>query len=174
MCCGESLPASNLWESVWRGRGRGGQGWQIEQHAGSGRLREQADDVLVVRAWGDGRPFGGGSRGAMFARRAGLELYLATQKQSCKEVLTCKEENKFCLSLKFPPLQNAYHFPRPCKHIILASEPTSNENIWEEIPDGALVSIDSRLMLRLHEAPTPFWVTWPSLVRMLLLKASRS
>ncbi|MEC7985218.1 MAG: class II glutamine amidotransferase [Myxococcota bacterium] len=100
----------------------------------------------------------------MFARRAGLELYLATQKKMCKEVLVCKEEDKFCLNVQFPSVMSATKAPRPCKHIIFASEPTGNENIWEEIPDGALVSIDSQLMMRLHDPPSPFWVTWPSCV----------
>ena len=100
----------------------------------------------------------------MFARRAGLELYLATQKQNCKEVLSCKEEDKFCLNIQFPSIHSAKHTPRPCKHIIFASEPTGNDNIWEEIPDGSLVSIDTNLNMQLHDPPDPFWVTWPSCV----------
>ena len=100
----------------------------------------------------------------MFARRAGLELYLSTQKQTCREVLQCQEEDKFCLNTVFPALKSVHHTPRACKHLLVASEPTGEENIWEEIPDGGLVSIDANLMLRLHEAPQPFWVTWPACV----------
>lgn len=100
----------------------------------------------------------------MFARRAGLELYLSTQKKTCREVLQCKEVDKFCLHTQFASLANTRQHPRRCKHLLVASEPTGSENIWEEIPDGGLVSLDEQLQLRLHASPEPFWVTWPSCV----------
>lgn len=100
----------------------------------------------------------------MFARRAGLELYLSTQKKSCREVLQCKEFDKFCLHTQFASLASTKKNPRKCKHLLVASEPTGSENIWEEIPDGALISLDAQLQLRLHGSPEPFWVTWPSCV----------
>ena len=100
----------------------------------------------------------------MFARRAGLELYLSSQKNTCREVLHCKEEDKFCLNSHFPSMHLAKKHPRACKHVLISSEPTGEENIWEEIPDGGLVSVDEHLMMRLHEGPQPFWVTWPSCV----------
>ena len=80
------------------------------------------------------------------------------------EVLQCQEDDKFCLNTVFPALKSVHRTPRACKHLLVASEPTGEENIWEEIPDGGLVSIDANLMLRLHEAPQPFWVTWPACV----------
>ena len=100
----------------------------------------------------------------MFARRAGLELYISTQKKHCREVLRCTEKDKFCLNTVFPRIEFARKHPRRCKHLLIASEPTGEENIWEEVPDGSLVSIDANLMMRLHEAPSPFWVTWPDCV----------
>jgi predicted glutamine amidotransferase len=100
----------------------------------------------------------------MFARRAGLELYLSTQKKHCREELQCHEEDKFCLNTTFPKLATTRIRPRACKHLLVASEPTGEENIWEEIPDGSLVSIDHKLMMQIHDAPDPFWVTWPSCI----------
>jgi predicted glutamine amidotransferase len=97
----------------------------------------------------------------MFGRRAGLELFLATQKINCAEAETCPEADKICLAGILPPLKIAARRPRKCNHLIMASEPIGNQDIWEEIPDGSLVSLDENYKLRLHEAPNPFWVTWP-------------
>lgn len=98
---------------------------------------------------------------ALFARRAGLELYLATQKRSCPDYEICKEPNKVCLMGIMPRIKTTFNRPRRCNHLLIASEPIGTDNIWEEIPDGGLISLDANFMVRIHEAPEPFWVTWP-------------
>ena len=97
----------------------------------------------------------------LFARRAGLELYIATQKTSCPDYQVCKEPNKVCLMGIMPPIKTTLNRPRKCNHLLVASEPIGTENIWEEVPDGSLVSLDDNFMVRVHGAPEPFWVTWP-------------
>ena len=77
-------------------------------------------------------------------------FYLSTQKNHCREVLHCLEEDKFYPNAHFPKMNMAL-YPRPCKHVIIASEPTGDETS-EEIPDGGLISIDAYLMMRLHHA----------------------
>ena len=100
----------------------------------------------------------------LFARRAGLELLLSTQKRFCSDALTCNEVNKSCLKGRLGHITNQLKKPRHCNHLILSSEPIGLEDIWEEVPEGHLISLDSRFNLRLHEPPTPFWVTWPPVV----------
>ena len=98
-----------------------------------------------------------------FARRAGLELYASTQKNFCKDALTCAEPDKICLKGFLPRLQKIGQ-TRKCNHIIIASEPIGQENIGEEIPDGALLSLSSDFVIKVHTPPRPFWVTWPDVV----------
>lgn len=100
----------------------------------------------------------------MFARRAGLELYLSTQKKVCADALLCKEANKICLAGVLPHLQTTALRPRKCNHLLVASEPIDEENIWEEIPDGSLIALDDNMKISLHPAPEPFWVTWPPVI----------
>lgn len=95
----------------------------------------------------------------LFARRAGLELYLATQKKLCPDALTCVEKDKICLAGVLPKLQQSTQ--RKCNHVLVASEPIGTDDIWEEIPDGAMISLDLNFRLHLHEKISPFWVTWP-------------
>jgi len=97
----------------------------------------------------------------LFARRAGLELYMATQKNYCPEAETCKEEDKVCLSGVLPSLSPRIKTGRKCNHLLIASEPIGEDDIWEEVPDGYLVSLNEDFGLRLHGTPDPFWVTWP-------------
>jgi glutamine amidotransferase len=95
----------------------------------------------------------------LFARRAGLELYLATQKRTCADALTCPEANKICLEGIMPKLREERE--RRCNHLLISSEPIGEDNIWEEIPEGALVALSTDFRLSVHKKPEPFWVTWP-------------
>ena len=96
----------------------------------------------------------------LFARRAGLELYLATQKRTCADALTCPEANKICLEGIMPKLREERQ--RICNHLLISSEPIGEDNIWEEIPEGALVALSTDFRLSVHKKPEPFWVTWPA------------
>jgi predicted glutamine amidotransferase len=97
----------------------------------------------------------------LFARRAGLELYMATQKTFCPEIDICKEEDKVCLAGILPSIVPQSKQIRKCNHLLVASEPIGEHDIWEEIPDGFLLSLDENFLVRLHKRPNPFWVTWP-------------
>ena len=96
----------------------------------------------------------------LFARRAGLELYLATQKRSCPDALTCPESNKICLEGMMPKLRVGGR-ERRCNHLLISSEPIGEDNIWEEVPEGSLVALSQDFRLSVHDKPEPFWVTWP-------------
>ena len=97
----------------------------------------------------------------MFARRAGLELYFATQKIHCRDFEICSEPNKICMSGILPHITSTNKMPRKCNHLLIASEPIGEEDIWEEVPDGMMLSVDSSFYLRIHAPLSPFWVTWP-------------
>lgn len=96
----------------------------------------------------------------LFARRAGLELYLTTQKRFCPEAETCPEANKICLEGIMPKLRVGSKYRR-CNHLLISSEPIGENNIWEEIPEGVLVALSTDFRLSVFEKPKPFWVTWP-------------
>jgi glutamine amidotransferase len=97
----------------------------------------------------------------MFARRAGLELYFSTQKRLCEDALTCEEPNKICLAGILPQMTVENGKMRKCNHLLIASEPIGDENIWEEIPDGTLLALDRNWQIKMCSKPNPFWVTWP-------------
>lgn len=102
-----------------------------------------------------------------FAQRAGMELYLATQKLSCVDLQTCQETSKRCMRPSPLPSLAALSLrpgsrSRRCNHLLVASEPVSGEDVWEEVPEGWLLSLDPGLRLRLHPPPSPFQVSWPA------------
>ncbi len=110
------------------------------------------------------------TNGSIFiAQRAGLELYLATQKRTCADFETCAEPNKVCMMGVMPALtrlsERWQQTSRRCNHLAVASEPISDEDIWEEIPEGWMVILDADFLLRLHPPPQPFSVTWPAPLR---------
>ena len=109
----------------------------------------------------------------MFARRAGLELYFSTQKRHCADALTCEEPNKICLAGILPQLTVANGKMRKCNHLLIASEPIGDENIWEEIPDEAFISIGSELAGKDVRSQI-IWVTWPPEVTKHLSKKRNS
>jgi predicted glutamine amidotransferase len=100
-----------------------------------------------------------------FAQRAGMELYLASQKISCVDFDTCSEPDKVCMGGPIPSLsamaRRYARARRRCNHLIVASEPLSGEDVWEEIPDGWSISLDDKLQLRLHPPIEAFNVSWP-------------
>lgn len=77
-----------------------------------------------------------------FAHRSGRELFFATQKRSCADVLTCPQPNKRCLE--------ATRSGQAVSHLLVASEPIGDEDVWEEVPEGGMVilSADFRLSFR--------------------------
>lgn len=88
------------------------------------------------------------TNGTVFvANRSGRELYLATQKFTCRDFDTCPAE-KLCMR---PTRQDDR-----VNHLIVASERIGDEDRWEEVPEGhmVLLSEDFRLTMR---GPPPAW-----------------
>lgn len=100
------------------------------------------------------------------AQRAGLELYFSSQKVSCADVGTCLEPDKVCLRF-MPALRDALTSVsdgepvRKVNHMLVASEPIGDEDVWEEIPDGALLALGPAMRLRVYAAH-PAWSSCPS------------
>jgi predicted glutamine amidotransferase len=97
---------------------------------------------------------------ALFAQRAGLELYLASQKLVCADFLTCKEPEKVCMEkmgLFYGDGETDMKGPlRQVNHLLIASEPIGGEDVWEEIPEGVLVSVDESMRLYMSSSPVGF------------------
>lgn len=75
--------------------------------------------------------------GALFlGNRRGRELWFSTQKRHCADALTCPEASKPCL-LRERPAQAEV----PVNHLLIASEPIGEEDIWEEVPEGQMVLV---------------------------------
>ena len=98
-----------------------------------------------------------------FAQQAGIDLWLATQKVFCSDYVTCAEPDKICMDV-VRPLEMLWvkdFGPRPVRpvnHITVASERMGNENIWELVPEGALVVLDEDFNMSLWPAPENFRV----------------
>lgn len=91
----------------------------------------------------DGRSF--------IAHRAGMPLFLSTQKKQCADFETCVAPSKVCLE---PTRPNA----TAVNHFIVASEPIdADENIWEEIQDGCTLSMDGDFFVQ-DTAPPDHWI----------------
>ena len=68
---------------------------------------------------------------------------------------TCEEPNKICLAGILPQLTVANGKMKKCNHLLIASEPIGDENIWEEIPDGALLALDRNWQVKMCPKPDP-------------------
>jgi predicted glutamine amidotransferase len=85
----------------------------------------------------DGRSF--------LAHRAGMPLHLSTQKKSCADRFVCPVEPKVCLQRERPGDQ--------VNHLLVASEPIGDENLWEDVPDGATVVLTDDFHLAVLPPP---------------------
>ena len=98
-----------------------------------------------------------------FAQQAGITLWLASQKVFCRDYVVCAEPNKVCMDVA-RPIERLWvkdYGPRPTRkvnHVTVASERMGDENIWEEVPEGALVALDENFQLSLWPAPVGFRV----------------
>ena len=87
-----------------------------------------------------------------FAHRAGMPLFLSTQKHFCPDFETCPEPSKVCMELVRP----AGH---PVNHLLVASEAIgADENRWEPVPDGGSVLLRPDFTLK-QLAPPEGWQT---------------
>ena len=86
----------------------------------------------------------------MVAHKAGMPLFLSTQKRFCADFETCHAV-KVCMERVRP-------MDHPVNHLLIASERiATEENLWEEVPDGATVMLDASFHLR-TEGPPAGWV----------------
>lgn len=76
------------------------------------------------------------------ANRAGRELFMASQKKYCRDAATCPAE-KICLEAK--------RATDRVNHLLVASERIGDEDHWEEIPDGTLVTLSADFRVRFRE-----------------------
>jgi glutamine amidotransferase len=96
----------------------------------------------------------------LFAQRAGLELFLASQKLTCADFHTCSEPDKVCMD-RIGPFHDRWEQPpsgplRKMNHILISSEPIGAEDVWEEIPEGMLVTVDAEMNLYINSGPKGF------------------
>jgi len=119
----------------------------------AGRALRDAVDALYVEARGiaEDHPivnFILTNGDTFFAMRAGKELYLSTQKVSCRDAETCPEPRKVCLEAVRPDPQ--------VNHLIVSSERIGEEDIWESLDQGQLVWLDADFKLGFLDAPPNF------------------
>ncbi len=105
-------------------------------------LRHQLDRPIVNLLMTDGTTF--------LAHRAGMPLFLSTQKHFCSDFKTCPEPSKVCMLPVRPEDQ-------PVNHLLVASERVGDENIWEDIADGTTLVLDDAFRLWRTEPPAD-WV----------------
>lgn len=90
----------------------------------------------------------------LLATRYNGRLHFSTQKVRCADFDICPVANKVC----FGPRQDDVRHT----HVLLASDPTSADDLWEEIPHPGLLTVDRDLRLQVHrlqglEGPEP-WI----------------
>lgn len=86
------------------------------------------------------------TNGRVFAaQRFGRELYLASQKHSCRDLLTCPAPEKICM--------NPQRVGDRVNHLLVASERIGEEDRWEELPEATLLVLSEDF--RLRQTPLP-------------------
>jgi predicted glutamine amidotransferase len=88
------------------------------------------------------------------AHKAGMPLFLSTQKTSCAQFDTCSAI-KVCMEAVRPAEE-------PVNHMLIASEPIGDDNIWEDLQDGSTVVLAQGFELELLPPPAD-WIApqWP-------------
>jgi predicted glutamine amidotransferase len=76
------------------------------------------------------------------ANRAGRELHMASQKHLCRDAASCPAE-KICLE--------AERRGDRVNHLLVSSERIGDEDRWEEVPEGVLVTLSADFRLRVRE-----------------------
>ncbi|RME42953.1 MAG: class II glutamine amidotransferase [Deltaproteobacteria bacterium] len=90
----------------------------------------------------------------LLGTRRGIELYYSTKKHDCSIKSSCPHFSPHCLG---PVLHDGKN-----THVLIASEPISQEDIWEEIPDASVFAVDHEIQVRIEPIEASF--TQPSLV----------
>lgn len=78
----------------------------------------------------------------MLAARFNGGLSFSTQKRRCADFDICPVPEKVCFGARQPGVQHT--------HLLLASDPTSSDDVWEEIPNRGLLLVEQDLSLRVR------------------------
>ncbi len=95
--------------------------------------REAMMNVLLT----DGR--------VMLATRFNGALSFSTQKKFCADRDVCPIAEKVCFGPRRAGIRHT--------HVLIASDPTSPDDVWEEVPNRGYLTVDERF--RLHVGPLP-------------------
>lgn len=82
----------------------------------------------------------------LVAQQGGKELYFSTYKRRCSDRDTCPSLAPECEA----PSRTGF-----VNHLILSSEPLSGENVWQELSEGDVVSIDWRMQMAHRRSASP-------------------
>ena len=81
----------------------------------------------------------------LLATRFNGALSFSTQKRLCADFDICPIAEKVCFGPRRAGVRHT--------HVLLASDPTSPDDVWEEVPNRGFLTVDERF--RLHVAPLP-------------------
>ena len=132
----------------------------VDSKAAAVVLRDAVDELYVKAREHDLPPpilnFVLTNGDVFFAMRAGKELFIATQKNSCRDFDACLEPRKVCMELvRTSPKVN---------HLIVSSERIGEEDVWEEVEQGSMVILDADFNVSILEGPPNFEVCPPELM----------
>lgn len=108
--------------------------FDLDREASHRGLERPIINILLT----DGRLF--------LAHRAGMPLFMSTQKHFCADFATCAEPSKACMLATRPPLTAV-------NHLLVASERIGDENIWEPMEDGSTIMLDAGFQLSITAPP---------------------
>jgi glutamine amidotransferase len=86
---------------------------------------------------GDGR--------LLAACRRGRTLRFSTHKRACRDRECCAAHRPSC---ETPPAQGD-----PAHHVLIASEPLSAEDVWEDVPEDGILSVDRECRIERGQLP---------------------
>ncbi len=81
----------------------------------------------------------------LVANRYNGNLSFSTQKKRCADFDICPVANKVCFGPRRIGISHT--------HVLIASDPTSPDDIWEEVPDRGMVLVDNELRLSVRALP---------------------
>lgn len=99
----------------------------VASHADPGAAVRSSTTFLV----GDGE--------VLAAYRRGRTLHVSTHKRTCADRTSCP---RFCRECETPPPAGG-----PVHHLLVASEVVSPDDVWVEVPEDGMISVDRELRI---------------------------
>ena len=78
----------------------------------------------------------------MLAHRFNGGLHFSTQKRRCADFDICPIAEKVCFGPRRTGIRHT--------HVLVASDPTSPDDVWEEIPNRGWLSVDEEFRMQVH------------------------